>query len=356
MGCSSDDNVSLERDLILGADLSYVNEMLDCGASYRSNGELVDPFVHFANEGCQMVRVRKWHTPSFNSYSNFEDVKSTSLKSIENNMQVLLDLHYSDSWADPIQQIIPAAWANISELSILGDSVYNYTYKVLSDLQEANALPNIIQIGNEINSEILLKEEVSNGQQINWSRNAFLINRGLEAVDDFNSSKGQNIQKLLHIAQPENVNWWFEQAEANNVSSFDWIGISYYPQWSSVTLENLADELLSIRNRFEKRVMIVETAYPHTLVNADNANNILGSDAGISEFGISTSGQLAYLNELKQAVSDGGAEGIIYWEPAWVSTNCNTQWAQGSHWDNATFFDASNNNEALEAFDFFERL
>lgn len=352
-GCQSDDPVSVQNELILGADLSYVNEMLDCGATYRSNGELVNPYEHFASEGCQMVRVRKWHTPSFNSYSNLEDVQETVLQSAQHGMRILLDLHYSDSWADPSKQIIPAAWSDINDLSVLGDSVYNYTQMVLSSLLSVGVVPKIVQIGNEINSEILMNEEVSNGQQINWERNAFLINRGLEAVADFNLTNSQSIQTLLHIAQPENVTWWFKQAGLNDVSNFNWIGISYYPQWSNVSLENLDDELLEINRQFGKRILIVETAYPHTLSNIDQANNIMGEEAGISTFGISSTGQLDYLNALKQAVLDGGAEGIIYWEPAWVSTNCNTQWAQGSHWDNATFFDASNDNEALEAFDFF---
>lgn len=353
-GCQSDDPVSVQNELILGADLSYVNEMLDCGAIYRSNGEVVNPYELFAREGCQMVRIRKWHTPSFNSYSNLEDVQQTALQSAQNGMQILLDLHYSDSWADPAKQIIPAAWSSISDLSVLGDSVYNYTQMVLSSLLSAGSVPKIVQIGNEINTEILMDEEVGAGQQINWERNASLLNRGLEAIADFNQSNNQSIETLLHIAQPENVTWWFEQAELNNVSDFDWIGISYYPQWSNVSLDNLDDELLDIKQRFGKRILIVETAYPYTLSNADQASNILGEDAGINTFGISSTGQLDYLNTLKQAVLDGGAEGIIYWEPAWVSTDCNTQWAQGSHWDNATFFDASNNNEALKAFDFFE--
>ncbi|WP_462253903.1 glycoside hydrolase family 53 protein [Ekhidna sp.] len=354
-GCSSlDDDLILNNQLILGADLSYLNEMLDCNATYNNQGIEVNPYDLFANEGCQMVRIRKWHSPSFNKYSGLLDVTLASKEATKRGMQILLDLHYSDTWADPSKQIIPKAWQNISELNVLGDSVYNYTLMVLNSLNNEGVVPEIVQIGNEINSEILMTAEVTPGQQINWSRNAFLINRGLEAVDEFNRAKDHQVQTLIHIAQPENVSWWFEEAEANDVSNFDWIGISYYPQWSTIPLERLSDELKSIRNRFEKRVLIVETAYPYTLTNTDKANNILGKDASIEEFGVSPSGQLNYLNALKSEVLAGEAEGIIYWEPTWVSTDCFTQWSQGSHWDNATFFDASNNNEALDAFSFFE--
>lgn len=88
--------------------------------------------------------------------------------------------------------------------------------------------------------------------------------------------------------------------------------------------------------------MIVETAYPFTLENIDNANNILNEDALISGFPASQQGQLDYLNALKARVFESGGEGVIYWEPAWVSTSCSTLWASGSHWDNATLFDHNN--------------
>lgn len=85
--------------------------------------------------------------------------------------------------------------------------------------------------------------------------------------------------------------------------------------------------------------MIVETAYPFTMQNADSANNILGNDALVSGFEASPEGQLGYLNALRDVLVEVGAGGLIYWEPAWVSTSCSTQWAKGSHWDNATLFD-----------------
>jgi arabinogalactan endo-1,4-beta-galactosidase len=88
--------------------------------------------------------------------------------------------------------------------------------------------------------------------------------------------------------------------------------------------------------------MIVETAYPFTMNNADGANNILGSDALIDGYPATQQGQLDYLNQLQSVIENAGGQGLIYWEPAWVSTSCSTLWAQGSHWDNATLFDQDN--------------
>ncbi len=147
---------------------------------------------------------------------------------------------------------------------------------------------------------------------------------------------------MLHIAQPENALWWFEQATQNGVTDFDWIGLSYYPIWSDYDLNEVQAPLTTLINTYNKRLMIVETAYPFTLENNDSANNILDSNALIIGYPASEEGQLNYLLELKDIVQNAGGEGLIYWEPAWVSTNCSTLWGQGSHWDNATLFDHNN--------------
>ncbi|WP_372795606.1 glycosyl hydrolase 53 family protein, partial [Lutibacter sp.] len=123
---------------------------------------------------------------------------------------------------------------------------------------------------------------------------------------------------------------------------FDWIGLSYYPIWSEYTLATISTPLTTLINTYHKRLMIVETAYPFTLENADAASNMLGSGAIITGYPATQIGQLNYLNKLKSVVETSGGEGLIYWEPAWVSTNCNTLWGQGSHWDNATLFDFNN--------------
>ena len=98
--------------------------------------------------------------------------------------------------------------------------------------------------------------------------------------------------------------------------------------------------------------MVVETAYPFTLENADSANNILGEDALISGFPANVEGQYQYLLYLKNQIRTAGGQGLIYWEPAWVSTNCKTLWGTGSHWDNATLFDF--NHKALKSLLFMD--
>jgi arabinogalactan endo-1,4-beta-galactosidase len=325
-----------------GADLSYVSEMLDCGAVYKdAAGTAKDPYTIFNEAGANLVRVRLWHNPTWTQYSNYNDVKKTIARAKSEEMNVLLDFHYSDTWADPAKQIIPAAWEpHIKNQEILGGLLYDYTYKTLADLAALDLLPEMVQVGNETNRMILQKEGENAG--MDWDRNAFLLNKGIKAVRDISKAKNKEIGVMLHIAQPENALWWFKEATENGITDYDWIGLSYYPIWSDFKLNNVATPFKTLINTYNKRLMVVETAYPFTLENNDPAGNILNKNALINGYPATQQGQLDYMNKLVEVIKSSGGEGLVYWEPAWVSTKCSTLWGQGSHWDNATFFDFDN--------------
>ena len=125
---------SIAPSFYYGADLSYVNELEDCGASYKdAYNTRKDPFKIFKDAGANIIRVRLWHNPTWTNYSNFEDVKKTISKAKAQGMAVLLDFHYSDTWADPHKQEIPKAWLNdINNTEALGKLLYDYTYKPLT--------------------------------------------------------------------------------------------------------------------------------------------------------------------------------------------------------------------------------
>ena len=340
--------------IFLGGDLSYVNEVEDAGAKYQRNNSSVDPYGLFAEKGCNLVRLRLWHTPSINRYSGLEDVKKSIRRAKAANMRVLLDFHYSDIWADPGRQDIPKAWSAITNQNILGDSLYAYTLNTLLLLNNEGLLPEMVQIGNEINSEILQPEGKAK-PDIYWKRNAFLLNKGIAAVREANSKSGKKIEVMLHIAQPENAIKWFADASANGIEPYDWIGISYYPLWSTVKTKDLPYFINNLVTTHKKQLMVVETAYPHTLANADPANNILDDKALVPGYPATPAGQKQYMIDLVKLILQGGGAGLVYWEPAWVTSSAKTPWGQGSHWDNATFFDAANKNEALPVFDFFNQ-
>ena len=332
-----DDNRALS--FYSGVDLSYVNEMEDCGAIFKNLDNAVqDPYKIFYDAGAKIVRIRLWNNPEWTNYSNIEDVKKSISRAKMLGLKILLDFHYSDIWADAGKQIIPKEWEElINDRNALGQKVYSYTKFVLEVLIAENLKPDIVQIGNEINT-MILQEENNHNSEIDWDRNSFLINSGISAVRDL--EKG--IEVMLHIAQPENASWWFNEASTNGITDFDWIGLSYYPKWSTVNIDDIDLEVKSLIENYNKRLMVVETAYPFTLESKDNASNILGEDSLISNFPASVDGQHNYLKYLKSKLISGGAEGLIYWEPAWVSTRCKTLWGTGSHWENSTLFNFEN--------------
>ncbi|NCA85080.1 MAG: T9SS type A sorting domain-containing protein [Clostridia bacterium] len=316
-----------------GADLSFVNAMEDCGAIYYENGVAKDPFVIFGERGAGIARFRLWHTPA-GIYNSLADVKVSIARAKATGMQVLLDFHYSDTWADPGAQLRPLAWQQIDDLQVLADSLYNYTYNILYQLHLQDLLPELVQLGNEINGNILLKPDEPLYPN-NWPRNVLLLQRAQQAVTDINALAAASIKTVIHIAQPENALWWFADASANGLDDFDIIGFSYYPGWSVMSVREAAAAVAALRQTYGKEVMIVETAYPFTLSWADNTNNLLGADNLLPSYGNQPSpeNQRDFLTELSWLVKESGGSAVIYWEPAWVSTAC------GSSWENAAFFD-----------------
>jgi arabinogalactan endo-1,4-beta-galactosidase len=319
--------------------------MEDCGAVYRENGEARDPFALFGAHGANLGRARLWHNPDWTDYSTLDDVKRTFARAQQAGMSTLLDIHYSDNWADPGRQEIPAAWQALSDEE-LPDALYQYTQDVLSALHADGLMPTFVQVGNETNSG-LLKRDV----ELNWPRDATLFNAGIRAVRDVAAATGTAPKIVLHVAQPENTGWWFTQAEAAGITDFDVIGLSYYPQWSTFSIADTGAQISALRQRFGKDVMIVETGYGWTRDAVDETtDNIL--DQGLRGYPFTPAGQRRFMTDLTQSVISNGGLGVVYWEPAWVSTGCSTRWGQGSRWANATFFDFQNDNELLEVIDY----
>ena len=347
-----DPTEQVDTNFYKGADLSYINEMEDCGAIYyNQDGTAEDPYAIFSKAGCDLVRVRLWHNPDWTAYSNFEDVKKTIRRSKQLGMGILLDFHYSDDWADPQKQHIPKEWVSVGDnLPILGDSLYNYTYHTLNALHNEGLTPEFVQVGNEINIE-LLQLEGRDYEKINWQRNAFLINKGLTAIRDFSSEHEVQIKSMLHIAQPENAEWWFREASDAGISDFDWIGISYYSKWSDVPMDDVGSAISGLIATYKKPLMVVETSYPYTMENKDAANNILGEDSLIPGYPATKEGQHQYLVDLDKLIREAGGQVLIYWEPAGVSTGCSTRWGVASHWDNATLFD--HENKVIQGMSYF---
>lgn len=337
----------------VGADLSYVNEMEGCGVVYKEKGVAKDPYRIFADNGCNLVRLRLWHTPSWydtlNSgkrYSDFSDVRRSIGRAKNAGMKVLLDFHLSDFWADPQRQWIPKAWEPVADnLPALQDSVRNYISQTLLRLHAEGLLPEMVQIGNETNRGILLTPQVNDaGWVLDWTRNGPLFKSAISAVRDVEKTTGKKVKVALHVANPADAKWLLEGFWNAGVTDFDLIGLSYYWAWHKpVTIGDAGKVVAELRQKYPgKDVMIFETGYIWTNQSNDQAGNII-SEVHPQYAPASPENQQKWLVDLSVEVKKQGGTGVVYWEPAWVSSPCYTPWGQGSHQEHAAFFDFQNN-------------
>ena len=336
-------------EFAMGADLSYVNQVQDYGGIFKDSGVSKDPFTILKNHGANIVRVRLWHNPQWLAplnggklYSDLYDVQRTMQRAKSAGMAVSLDLHYSDTWADPDHQSMPAAWAALS-LAILKDSVYNYTLAVLNYFKSKNLTPEMIQVGNETNQGMLWPVGKTSGN--NFSSFCELLKSGIKAVRDFSVTSAIKPQIILHVAQLQNADYWTANViTAGGVTDFDILGLSHYAKWGTINaMADIRTTINRLKTTYGKKIMIVETAYPFTTLNADSYNNIISSDGYVSGYPINPEGQYQYMKDLTQAVISGGGTGIMYWEPGWISSSLHDQWGTGSSWENCTFFDFGSN-------------
>jgi arabinogalactan endo-1,4-beta-galactosidase len=146
-------------------------------------------------------------------------------------------------------------------------------------------------------------------------------------------------------------------AVAAGVRDFDYIGVSYYPKWSSMTLAQAERALLRVHERFNRPIIVVEVSYPFTLRGAgDQAANLLGEDSLHRGYPATLRGQQRFMDDVVRMTLRAGGVGVVYWEPAWVATKCSTRWGTGSHWENATLFDFRKGNELTPAVGFLKAI
>ncbi len=331
-----------------GADLSFLPEIEQAGTRFYNSNTIVDPLVYMKSKGMNLVRLRLWHTPA-TGHSNYSEVETFAQRIKAAGLNWWLDIHYSDTWADPGNQTIPAAWQAAS-LAVLSDSVYNYTLKVMNTLKAKNCLPSIVQIGNETNSGFLWdKGKVGGSFDTNWPNYAALVKKAIDAVKETDPT----IKIMLHVAGTSGAAWFFNNVKTQGIA-YDIMGISYYPWWHNRTLPELLTDLNSLATTFDKDIFIAETAYPFSTGWNDYTNNPVGATTTLlSGYDASPAGQLKYLTDLRTVVhniSNNHGIGFSYWAPDWVAFRGPTA-TNGSSWENLALFDFT--NAALQGWNAF---
>lgn len=356
---NSDPDNSLPATFAMGVDLSYVNQVEDHGGVYLENGVKADPFEMLSNHGANTVRLRLWHNPDWvydlydhevPLYSGYNDVVKSISRAKNAGMDVLLDFHYSDVWADPGHQDVPAAWRDITDIDVLADSVYNYTYKILSNLLARNLLPEMVQIGNETNCGMMMTHTPAGFPSLNvcegnWGNFGKVVNAGIAAVRDVDELAEQETIIALHVADPRNLSWWLDDViHKGNVTDFDVMGFSFYHIWhNTIAYNDIPNLIAQLKNTYNRDFMLLETAYPFTTANNDNYSNIYYNQDILPGFPYTVEGQRDFMIDITQKMMDAGAIGVFYWEPAWISSQMRDLWGVGSSWENCAFFNFSGN-------------
>ena len=281
----------------MGADVGWLPQMEATGYKFfDTNGNQTDCLLLLKDRGINTIRLRVWVNPSNDKASghcSISETVSMALRANKMDMRIMIDFHYSDSWADPSKQNKPAAWADHTFPELLQD-VYNHTSEMLFALKEVGITPEWVQIGNEIPTGFLWPD----GSTSNWIQLAQLLNKGYEATKAVNP----NIKVIVHVDEGNNnskFRTFFDNAKANNVK-YDVIGLSYYPYWIKKdyleTIANLETNLKDMAFRYNKEVMVVEIGGEFDKVQ--NTFDML----------------VATLKAVK-AVPNNKGLGVIYWEP-----------------------------------------
>ncbi|MEO8450847.1 MAG: glycosyl hydrolase 53 family protein [Gemmatimonadota bacterium] len=251
---------------MIGADISFLPE-IESGTGrfgqgireFHENGKRVDAVELLKRHGFNLIRLRifvkpenpKGYSPGV-GFCGLDSTLSMARRVKAAGLGFLLDFHYSDYWADPQQQNKPLAWATL-EYSALRDSVTQYTTAVLRAMERQGTMPDMVQVGNEINHGLLWPD----GHIGNLDQLAGLLRAGVAGVEAVNPG----MPVMMHIAlggQNEEARFWLDNMIARGVK-FDIIGLSYYPRWHG-TLEDLARNLHDLAGRYHKPVNVVEYA------------------------------------------------------------------------------------------------
>ncbi|MFH1144213.1 MAG: glycosyl hydrolase 53 family protein [Candidatus Eisenbacteria bacterium] len=310
-----------------GADLSFLPRMRQLGVEYRFDGRPVDPLAILRAHGYRIVRLRLWHTPT----EPWQGLDSTLIFAREVTalgFDLLLDLHYSDTWADPGHQAKPAAWEGLI-FPVLVDSIYAYTQRVVRRFDDAGALPRYLQIGNEIDSGFLWDDGRVGwpgsvwDNPAQWRQLTGLLRAAIAGARD-SLPPERRPQILVHLAQGGNnghCRWFFDHLPAGGID-VDAIAVSFYPWWHG-TLPELTHNLHDLASRYARPLWVVETAYPWTLEGSAGAGNfVVSADQLHPGYPASPEGQLRFLRDLRgvlRSLPDGLGGGVLVWEPAFLA-------------------------------------
>lgn len=325
-----------ERALVVGADVSMLGEIEKAGGVFRVAGRKTDSIRVLRENGCNLFRLRLFVEPSrdfASSWGATQDlaaVRALAERGKAEGAMLLLNLHYSDTWADPAKQTKPKAWEGL-DARILELRVHEYTLGVLNELKNAGAVPEMVQVGNEIAGGMLWPEgkvlDAPAGQEAaKWSQFVRLFNAGARAVRQFDGGSGRT-RVVAHIhggGKPGLPRWFFERFTKHG-ADYDVIALSFYPAFGD-DLEAMKQNMREVIEAWGKDVLIAETSYPWKEIPDLR-------ERGAMKWPATPEGQRQFVRDLAEAVRaapGGKGMGFVWWYPEAVRAGNLGIWRDGA--------------------------
>lgn len=313
----------LSDSFIRGMDTSTVLVEEKSGVTYYSEaGEVQDVFQTLAQAGVNYIRLRVWNDPydeNGNGYGGGNNDVPTAIelgkRATQYGMQVCIDFHYSDFWADPSKQMVPKAWKGMTPEE-KSNALYTFTKDSMKQILDAGVNVGMVQIGNETNNGMSGETLIPNV--------TMLMSAGSRAIREIEAEYNKDIKIAVHYTNIEDFDKINRMALnlLNFGVDYDVFAISYYPFWHG-TFENLEKVITHIRTTYNKDVVIAETSYCYTTEDGDcNGNSINGSIL-TDGYAATVQSQATLVRDICEIANRAGALGVFYWEGTWIPVGDN---------------------------------
>lgn len=292
-------------DYAIGADLSFLKQAEDQGKVFKDGGQAKPGLQIFKDHGYNWIRLRLFHTPT-QLPNNLQYTIALAQEAKKLGFKLLLDYHYSDTWADPGKQFIPKAWEGMSHAQLV-EAVRDYTRETMTAFRDAGVFPDMVQLGNEITNGTLWPDAKL---PAGWDNFVDILKAGIAGIE---AARGDlpRPRIMIHIdkgGDKKVTKAFFDRLNSYGVQ-FDVIGQSYYPWWHG-SLNDLRENLIFMANEYQKDIIVVETAYNWRPAEYRNKPGPFAeSPEGQKEF-------LGELNRVVQSAPNGRGIGVFWWEPA----------------------------------------
>jgi len=292
-------------DYAIGADVSFLRAAENSGTVFKDSGQAKTGLAILKDHGYTWVRLRLFHTPT-DLPNNLAYTITSAKAAKELGFHLLLDLHYSDTWADPGKQFTPKAWEGLPHAQ-LRSAVFEYSKTIIAAFKAAGVLPDMVQVGNEVIHGMLWPD---GSLPDHWENFADLIQAGIAGVAA-GAADGPQPRIMIHIdrgADRAGTRDFFDKLNSFHVK-YDVIGQSYYPWWHG-SLNDLRENMTFMALEYKKDIVLAETAY-----NWQASEYI----KRLGPFPETPEGQRQFLEEVNRVVQqtpNGLGKGIFWWEPA----------------------------------------